>query len=428
MYSQTKLANGLEVITCPVRGTRAATVLVLVPVGSRYEEKSVNGVAHFIEHMTFKGTNKRPTTRAISRELDGVGAEYNAFTAKDHTGYWVKVPGDRLKLAVDILADILFNSKFAQVEIEREKGVILEEIKMYEDNPLFHIGSLFEETLFGRSPLGQLIIGKRETVKKLTRQKILDFKNKFYWPSNILVVLAGCFDKKKSLTLLRKYFGKIADLDKSRIEASKNLGQKFSPGQKKARIKLHFKKTKQVHLALGTPAYSYFHPSLYALQLLAIILGGNMSSRLFTQVRERKGLAYFIHAGTNIYRDRGNFEIQAGLDLARLSEAIKAIVAELNKIKKRGPTSQELARAKEFLGGKLTLSLEDSHTIASWYGRQKLLTGRALTPDEKLAKFRQVTRGDITKVAREIFKKSLLNMVLIGPLKKEKPLLKLLEI
>jgi len=421
MYQKTELKNGLTLITAPLRGTKAVTVLVLVKVGSRYETKDINGTFHFIEHMMFKGTRKRPTSLDITKELDSVGAEYNAFTAKDHTGYHIKISADKIQLAFDVLSDILFNSKFDENELGRERKVILQEIKMYEDNPIMYIEHLFENTIFAGQPLGWLVSGSKSTVKKLSRQKILNAKNSFYHPSNMTVVVAGQFDKSKVKKLVNQYF------DSAKAKRVIRNFRKISITQIKPQVAINFKDTNQSQLCLGFPGYSFSHHHIYALYLLTVVLGGNMSSRLFTTIRERYGLAYFIKATTNVYQDAGSFIIQAGLDKSRVKQAIQLILGELKKIKEKGITPEELKSAKEFLKGKIVLELEDSEEVADWYGKQQSLLNKILTPQQKLKKVFSVKLNDIKEVASDIFREDKLNLVLIGPFRDKKKFLKLLH-
>lgn len=423
MFQKTILNNGLRLITAPLRETGAVTVLVLFKVGSRYEKKEINGVSHFIEHMIFKGTKKRPTALAISRELDGIGAEYNAFTSRDHTGYFIKVNHEKIESVLEIFSDMLFNSKFEEKEIEREKGVICEEIRMYEDNPIMYIDDLFEQTLFGEHPLGRKISGTVETVKSFNRKIILEYLGNYYQPNNIVLGLAGKFGDGE-VNLVKKYFG-LAGVK------IKPVFQKFDvtiKRSKKPKLKIQFKETEQVQLALGFPGFSYFDPKIYPLLLLSMILGGYMSSRLFVAIREKRGLCYFIKSSVNIYEDTGNLMIQAGLDKTRITAAIEAIFEELDKIIKRGVTTEELQRAKECVKGRLILALEDSAHVAEWYAKQELLTDEILTPEEKLRKIFAVTAGDIKKVAKEVMQKKYLSMALIGPFRDESPFAKFFKI
>jgi len=423
MFQKTILNNGLRLITASLPQTEAVAVLVLFKVGSRYENKDTSGVSHFIEHMMFKGTKKRPSTLAISKDLDSVGAEYNAFTSRDHTGYYIKVEREKIELALDILSDMLFNSKFEEKEIEREKSVICEEIRMYEDNPIMSIEDLFEQTLFGDHPLGWKISGTVEKVKSFNRKIMVEYKDKYYQPNNIVLGLAGRFGQRES-NLVKKYFGVSGVKVKPAFKKFEIVSQKFE----KPKFKIQFKETEQVQLALGFPGYSYFDPQIYALQLLSIILGGYMSSRLFIAIREKRGLCYFIKSFVNIYEDTGNLVIQSGLDKVRITPAIGAIFEELDKIENKGVAAEELQRAKECVKGRMVLALEDSSQVADWYARQELLTKEILTPEEKLRKIFAVTQTEIQKVACDVMQKKRLSAALIGPFKDERPFAKFLKI
>jgi len=401
--------------------TKAVTALVLFKVGSRYENKDINGISHFVEHMMFKGSKKRPSTLDISKELDSVGAEYNAFTAKDHTGYYVKVSSDKVELALDMLSDILYNSKFDSQEIEREKQVIIEEINMVEDNPMMYIGDIFEQTLYGNEPLGWQISGTRDRVRHIKRENILDYIKRYYQPANTLIAIAGRFDKNL-LDLTKKYF----HISSSRRPAPSF--KKIKVIQGKPRVNLNFKETEQVHVCLGFPSYSYFDNRIYPLHLLSIILGGNMSSRLFISIRERLSLAYFIRSSVSLYQDTGNLVIQAGLDKRRVEEAIRAILEELRKVKREKVSPEELRKAKDYSKGKLILELESSESIASWLSRQELLLDRIMTPKQQIIKLEKVTSLDIQKVANDIVKNTKINLAMIGPFKDSTKLQRLLKI
>lgn len=400
----------------PSKDTKAITVLFLFGVGSRYESAQINGASHFIEHLMFKGTKKRPTTLDISKELDRVGAEFNAMTSKDYTGYYIKINHENYKLAVDILSDMLLNSKFDIKEINRERGVVIEEINMYHDNPLMYIESLFEEAVFQGNPLEWDISGPSEVIKQITRAQLLEYRNRFYRADNVVIAVAGKINKEVKQMIQKKFVEKLDG-----VEAVLPSFEKFPQTQEDPRVKIQYKETKQVQLALGFPCFGYDDPRTYALHLLSIILGGNMSSRLFISVRERRGLAYFVRCYPNFYQDCGNLLIQSGLDIARLDEALAVIQSELRKIKKDGVTIKELNDAKEFLRGKIVLNLEDSSNLTEYYAKQWLLQDQLLSPDEKLKKYGEVTPQKIKEVAQELFQKKSCNLALIGPFKdKEK--------
>lgn len=414
MYNFIKLPNHLHLLTIPMSGTKALTALALFKVGSRYEKKNQKGFSHFIEHMMFKGTGRRPTTLDLSRELDAVGAEYNAYTSRDHTGYYIKIDAEKAELALDMLSDMIWQSKFDSKEVEREKGVIIEEINMYQDNPTMYIEQLLEETIFPRHPLGWNIAGEAKIIKKANRPNLVDFYSRFYQPSQAILVLAGQVNPKiKHLTI--KYF------------SQKNLGLKqpifssfYFKSMGRPKIKVKFKETDQIHLALGFPAFSYDNPRAIPLALLNLILGATMSSRLFIEVRERRGLCYVIQSGVNHYHEIGNFVIQAGLDKKRVREALRVILSELEKVKKEGITTEELQRAQDNLKGHLVLNCENSNFQAEWYGKQALLMKKIETPEQKLKRLSAVKKEEIQKIACQIFQMPKMALAAIGPYKNEK--------
>lgn len=422
MYRKTKIPNGPLLITAPREGTAAITLLVLVPVGSRYETKDINGSSHFVEHLMFKGTEKRPTSLDLTKELDAVGAEYNAYTSKDHTGYYIKASADHLELAYDVLSDMVRNSKFDPAEVQKERQVIVEEINMYEDNPLMHVENLFEEAVFGKNhPMGWNIAGPREVIKTVPRDRLHQYYRTHYHPRRMVVALSGRFNQRQVMALTKRHFSTAEPLPKvDRFTAYRGT-------QTKPRAIVWHKATEQVQLCLGFPAYQYGHKRSPALTLLSIILGGNMSSRLFTSVREKHGLAYFIKASTSPYQDTGAFVVQAGLDKSRLPQAIKLILQELQMVVAAGVTAKELADAKDFIGGKIVLDLEDSAHLAEWYGKQQLMMGKIKTPEQRLAELRRVKLGDVQRTAADIFRPARTNLALIGPYKEEQPFLKLLQ-
>ncbi|MFA6511563.1 MAG: pitrilysin family protein [Patescibacteria group bacterium] len=421
MIQQAKLKNGLRMIVAPRHETEAVTALVLFKVGSRNETKDINGVSHFIEHLMFKGTKKRPTTLSISKELDGIGAEYNAFTSKDYTGYYIKANAEKLPLLLDILSDMLYNSKFDPKEIERERGVIIEEINMYRDNPLMYIDDVFEGAMYGDHPLGWDIAGPRKIIRTVSRAKLVAYKNTFYQPNNTNVIVAGRVNEKTIFDQIRFAF------ETNKKSKALPKPKKKTITQKKPTIALSYKETEQVQMALGYPAYPYNHKNLIALHVLAAVLGGNMSSRLFIQVRERRGLAYSVRAGVSMYEDTGNFMVQSGLAHDRVDEALKVIFQELKLIQQKGITAIELGRAKEFLKGQLVLQMEDSRNAANYYGQQALFQPSIKTPHEREREVERVTRADVLRVAKDIMKMSRLTLAIIGPYKDKAHFIKLLS-
>jgi len=424
MVLNKRFKNGIKLLVIPTKGTEAVSVLVLVRVGSRYEKQSSSGASHFIEHMFFKGTKKRPDNLSIARVLDGVGAEYNAFTAKDHTGYWIKVDKNKLAIALDVLSDIIFNSVFEKKSFEKERGVIMEEIKMYEDNPSMHIDDLFEQNIYRATSLGRKISGETKNIKKIKREGLIKFRDIYYQTKNLEIILAGQVNKK-TIDLVKKYFSDHQVSPKRKLEGFKKVKLQNLPP--KQRINIVYRDVKQAQLIIGFPAYSYFHKSINALGILGIILGGNMSSRLFSEVRVKRGLAYYIKAGSDIYEDIGFFSIKSGLDKERIFEAISVILEELKKMALKGPNDDELKRSKDYLSGQLKLSMEDSSTVAMWYGHHDLLERKIISPDQKLKIVEKVSKKEVWQVAQDIFKSDKLYLSLIGPFKKIEPFLSVLR-
>ncbi|NQT49778.1 insulinase family protein [Candidatus Kuenenbacteria bacterium] len=424
MYKKQEFSNKARLIQVPFKDTKAVTVLFLFGVGSRYESREINGASHFIEHLMFKGTKKRPTSLDISKDLDRVGAEFNAMTSKDYTGYYVKINHEKKELAVDILSDMLLNSKFDSVEVNRERGVIIEEINMYHDNPLMAIEGVLEESIFKGSSLGWDIAGPTSVIKKVSRKQLIDFRDKYYQPDNMVIAVSGKINAKLIKLLEEKFINKIQKNTEMKEPRFKN----FESKQSEPRISLKFRDTKQVQLALGFPAYGYSDDRTYALHLLTIILGGNMSSRLFTQVRERRGLCYFVRCYPNFYYEAGNVVIQSGLDNSRLDEAITVIQNELRKVKSKGVLARELKNAKEFIRGKIVLNLEDSSNLAEYYAKQELLVNKILTPEQKMKNYSEVTVKDIQNVAQDIFRQEKANLALIGPFRNKKKFEKLIRL
>jgi len=422
MFQKYKLKNGTRVILVPQKNTKAATVLVLFGVGSRYEKESEAGISHFLEHVMFKGTTKRPNTLVLSQELDAIGAEFNAMTGKEATGYYVKANAEHLDLAVEILADMLFNSKFEEEEIKRESGTIIEEINMYEDAPAKMSDALMEKIIFKNNNLEREILGFKKTVAATTRAKIVNYKEKHYLPTNCVVAITGNVNGLKTKKIVEKYFGKKA-------ENKKKLNfEKFKEFQKAPQVKLKYKKTEQVHLAFGLTGPKAKDKDFLAGQILSVILGGSMSSRLFINIRERHGLCYYIRSSFDSYQDVGVFSIVAGLDKKRIFSAIDLILAEIRKIKKNGITKDELKKAQEFLKGHIILEMEDSAAVAEWFGRQEILFNQNKTPEQKIAEVMKVTKKQVDAVARKIFKTEKLNLAIIGPYRNEKEFKKLLKI
>ena len=419
-HSKFELKNGLRVITVPMEGVSSATVLVLVGAGSRYEQRDKAGLSHFVEHMIFKGTKKRPTAFDISSLVDSVGAENNAFTGKDQTGFYIKVQNEHLPLAFDILSDTLSNSLYQEDEIEKEKGTIVEEINMYEDNPLMKIDDVFYELMFDGNPLGWAISGDKKTVSSIKRADFLDYTKRFYQGSDMVLAIAGNFEQKKVEKLAEKYFSCF-------VKGEKEKFIEFGNGQHQPRVKIAYKKTDQAHLFFGFPSFSFFDPDKPSLEVLSAILGGGMSSRLFVQVRGKRGLAYYIGSDTEFFSETGVISARAGLNLEKVEEAISVIKEEFNKTKNGDVTEKELLKAKDFLKGRTALKLENSFEVAEWFADKELLEGKIETPKEELEKIEKVTLSDISRVANRLFIPEKTNLAIIGPFEDQDRFLKLIS-
>lgn len=404
-------------------GVESVTVLVMVGVGSRYEEKKINGLSHFLEHMAFKGTQKRPSAFDIASLIDGIGGEFNAFTSKDHTGYYVKAAKKHLPLLIDVLSDMLLHSKFDPREIEKEKGVIIEEINMYEDIPMRKIGDLYENLLYGDTKLGRDIAGIKEVIKSVKREDFISYMDRFYGPGNTVVAIAGGIPLKVDPLKgsVEKYLGEWKNKKVEKPEFVKE-------NQSKPALLLTYKDTQQAHLCLGVRSFPLLHSGRYASGVLTNILGGGMSSRLFIEVREKRGLAYYVRANDERYIDVGNFVVQAGVDVVRIDDAIKVILDELSKIKKAKIDKKELNKAKENMKGKLILELEDSRSVAALFATSKVIEDKILTPKEIMQRVDSITLEDLQRVAGEIFRESQLNLAIIGPYKDEERFKKLMKL
>jgi len=440
MFTKTTLKNGLRIILAPTKGTKTVTVLLMVGTGSKYETKDINGVSHFLEHMFFKGTKKRPSTLAIAEELDRVGGAYNAFTSKEYTGYWAKVASSHLDLALDVISDIFLNSSLKENEINKEKKVITQEINMYQDTPQNYVGMLFEKLLYKDQPAGWSVLGTKKVVNSLRREQILNYLKKYYTSLNTVICLAGNVKKVQSARCLparafgsgRWQAGKVQSYIDRYFKGIKvgecKSKKKVVERQMNPQSQLHYKKTDQSHFCLGVRTYDLFNPRRYALKLLSTILGGNMSSRLFISVRVKEGLAYYISTDSEFYTDTGYLVTQAGIDNKKVKKAIRIILREYQKMAKTGVGEKELVKAKDYIKGRTLISLESSDGLSSWLCTQELLRGKINTLKEEFAKIDKVTPKDIQEVAQDIFVSKKLNLALIGPFRDKREFDRLLTI
>jgi predicted Zn-dependent peptidase len=387
----------------------SATVLVMAGAGSRYETKQNNGISHFLEHMAFKGTKRRPSAMAISSTIDGIGGEFNAFTGKETTGYYIKAEKTHVDLCLDILSDMLQHSLLDAKEIEKEKGVIIEEINLYEDTPMRKIGDIYEMLLYGDTPLGWDIAGEKDIIRSITRDDFVNYMSSLYSASNITVVIAGGIDPSTSSGLVHKYFGNMKSFGTKKFES-------IVENQKQPQLMIREKKTEQIHIALGVRTVPVDHPDKYPLEVLASVLGGGMSSRLFEEVREKRGLAYYVRSHSDHYMDAGSFVTLAGIDSNRVDQAVMVIMDEYRKVAQGalGITDDEFNKAKEFLKGHLVLELEDSRSVASFYAHQELTEKNMKNLEQVLADVDAVTTQQVEAVGRKYFVNEGLNLALIG--------------
>jgi predicted Zn-dependent peptidase len=402
------LPNGLRLLTAPIPTSQSVACFVMLAAGSRYETAETNGIAHFAEHMFFKGTERRPTARDIGSEIDGIGGEFNAFTGKEYTGYYVRCAAEHRRLALDVLVDMIRHSKFEPEEIDREKGVIVEEMNMYFDTPRDYIGGVYDSLLYGDQPLGWDIIGRKETVRAATRETFTDYIGQWYKPERMVVGFGGQLDDNVREDVLEL----LGDFEPSSTGSAPPV-EVVANGQ--ARVKLHTKESDQAHLTLGVRSYPLVHPDRYALQVLATVLGTGMSSRLFTEVRERRGLAYYVFATNHSYTDAGSLYSQAGVDISRIDEAVSTIVGELKRIADEAVPSDELEKAKNVAKGRFVLQLESPHALIMFGLRREVLENGATEPEEVLAGIEAVTAEDVQRVAQDVIGSHGLNLALIGP-------------
>lgn len=419
IYKKTTLKNGLRIITVPQKSAQAVTVLVLVGTGSKYEKKEINGISHFLEHMYFKGTKKRPDYLAVAETLDCIGGIYNAFTSEEFTGYYAKVEASHFDLALDWVSDIFLNSVLPEREVIKEKEVIGEEINMRQDHPIEHVQTLWPKLLYGDQPAGRDIAGTKESVNSITRENLVDYLNSQYSASNTIISIAGKIDEKTAVQKVKKYFSHIK-------EGNPFPKPKIVEKQEEPAVLLEERQTDQTHICLGGRAFNLFHPQRYAQELLSVILGEMMSSRLFIEVREKLGLAYYIRSNSEANSDTGYFVAQAGLDNSRVERGISTIIQEYKKISETSISQTELKKAKDNFKGKMALFLEPSDAQASLYAAQELSEKKILTLKEIFARIDKVSSSDILQTAKDIFQPKNLNLVVLGPFSDQEKLKQLL--
>ena len=420
-YKKTVLKNGLRIVTVPMKDNPTVTVLVLVGAGSKYETKEISGVSHFLEHLCFKGTVKRPTSFDITKELDGLGAQSSAFTGHELTGYYAKAQSRYLSKLINVISDIYLNSTLPPEEIKKEKGVILDELSMFEDNPQRQVGDLFMEALYGDQPAGWDIGGSKKTVKAMLRENIVKYRAQHYVAgSTVVVVSGGGFNEEKIIKDIEKKFANISV--KKQAPKKKVIESQVNPN-----ILVKNKKTDQTHLILGVRTFDLLSKNNVTLKVLSSILGGGMSSRLFQKLRDEMGVGYYVYAHNNTFTDHGFFSVGTGVNNKRVTEVIEAILEELKKTTEELVDEKELKKVKDYLTGNLMLGLESSDDLAEYYGIQEVLRKPVQDPKELAKKIRGVTAREVRTVARKIFKNERLNLALIGPFKSDERFKKILK-
>jgi len=405
MSSEIVLGNGLQIITKSISHVRSIAVGIWVDAGSRYEAPSLNGISHFIEHLMFKGTARR-TARQIAEALDEVGGQLNAFTTKEYTCYYARVLDEHFNLVIDVLNDMLFHSRFEVKDIDQERKVIIEEIKTYEDVPDELVHDLFTATIWPGHSLGRSVVGNQEVISNLSRQDIINFYQKYYVPGNIVIAVVGNFQPEIIIEKLEKTFGGLKGKTQPRSLVCPTA---YSS------VNCYFKDTELVHLCFGTQGLPFNDAKTYVFQLINIILGTGLSSRLFQEIREQRGLVYSIYSYPRAYRDTGLFGIYAGLSKENIATVITLIIKEIKKIQENGVSELELQRAKNHYRGNLLLSLESVIAQLGALGKSQLYLGRVISPEEVLEKINRVTREEIKEAANELLKTELFTLASIGP-------------
>jgi len=408
-FKKTRLKNGVRVLTEGLPQVRSVTLGFWIGSGSRDESDELNGVSHFLEHLLFKGTEKR-SARQISETFDSLGAELNAFSAKEFTCFYARLLDEHVSIGVEVLSDMLQNSLFREEDIDSEREVILEEISLYEDTPDDRIHDLFASALWENHPLGKSVLGHTETVRSFRREDIFSFYSRHYVPNNIIVAAAGHIDHQRLVELVEEHF-----VSTTNFEFSRKL---FVP-QVEPHLTVYNKKTEQAHICYGALGFHSRHPDRFALAILDNILGGGMSSRLFQEIREKRGLVYSVYSYNSLFSETGLFTIYAGTRPSKTEQVIKLIKREINRLLEQGITPEELDRAKNHLKGELVLSMESTSHRMTRLGRSELSDGEFLSLDELMARIDAATAEDVNRVAREILDPQKMVLAVIGPFKTE---------
>jgi len=408
VFERSTLSNGVRVLTAPLPHAQSVACYIMLAAGSRYEHTENRGIAHFAEHMFFKGTERRPTSRDLSSLVDGIGGEFNAFTSKEYTAYYIRCAGEQRDTALDVLVDMLRHSKFDPEELEREKGVILEEMNMYFDTPRDYVSSVYDQLLFGDNPLGWETLGTRDTIKATTRDTFMQYLERWYQPDRIVVGLAGMVGDD----LVPRLEELLGDMNGA---APGGPSGAIIDRTAEARVRLHTKDSDQAQVCLGVPSYPLQHPDRYALQMLATVLGGGMSSRLFLEVRERRGLAYYVYGVNQSYTDAGTLFAQGGVDINRVDDAVTTIVEQFRRLADEEVPADELEKARALAKGRFVLQTESPNGLLLYGLRREVLEGCAAEPSELLAGLDAVTAEDVQRVAQDVIAGEGVRLALIGP-------------
>ena len=419
-FHKTTLGNGMRVVSCRMPHTRSVTISLFVGVGSRYESAEQAGMSHFIEHLMFKGTARRPTPVEISSTIEGTGGVINAGTEQEQTVYWCKVAENHFHEALDLMVDMLRNSLFRPEDVDKERMVIIEELNMINDNPAARLDAITDEMLWPDHPLGRDIGGTRNSINGITREMLSDFSGRYYSPSNIVVSVAGNVAPEDVVAAVESFTDGWPCV-------SPPGWTPFSEGQEEARLHLEYRRTEQAHLSIAVPGVSVRDPDQYVMDLLNVILGEGMSSRLFVEIRENRGLAYDVHSGVAHFLDCGAFIITAGVDPKRIYDAVATILEQVSLLRD-GVPEEELERAKRLVSGRLLLRMEDTRTVSGWMGGHEILLGRVLDPDDVIGKVNAVTCEEIRRLANEILVTPKLNLAAVGPCRGHRRLERLLKL
>ncbi len=420
MYELSQFDNGLRLVTVSMPHAYSISMGLYLKVGARYESDAEAGASHFIEHLLFKGTERRPTPREIALAIEGVGGSINASTGRETTNYYVRVSRDDFRLAADVLVDMLCNSHFLPTDIEREAQVIVEEINESLDMPDDVAFMEAQQMLFPNHPLGRDIAGSRETVRGLTREALLDYMERGYTPDNTVVAVAGAITHAEARDVIGASLGGW--------QGGSQIAATTAPSKIEQRAKAIYRPVEQSHIVLATRGYDRFHPDRFALSLLNGLLGEGMSSRLFIAIREELGLAYSVYSYTSSLQDVGTFAVYAAVDGTQVKETVRAILEQLHRLRDAPVSAEELAFAKAYVRGSLLLSLEHSGANAGWVGNRLVTTGHIATPEEVVSSFNAVTSEDIQRVACALFRDDTLLLSVVGPVEEEQEWESLLKV